>query len=145
MAFSGGFQGSLTGIDNVRFICRVYDADYAYVRAYVEEFAELGKYMYEPVKSYSSGMRARLAFALTMAIEFDCYLIDEVMAVGDAKFRSKSRQELFEIRSDRAIILVSHSESEIRKICTKAAVLVGGEMSSCLDVDDAIQLYQSTI
>ena len=145
LAFSGGFQGSLTGIDNVRFICRVYDADYAYVRAYVEEFAELGKYMYEPVKSYSSGMRARLAFALTMAIEFDCYLIDEVMAVGDAKFRSKSRQELFEIRSDRAIISVSHSESEIRKICTKAAVLVGGEMSSCLDVDDAIQLYQSTI
>ena len=96
LAFSGGFQGSLTGIDNLKFICRVYGADYQKVRDYVEDFAELGKYMYEPLKSYSSGMRARLAFGLSMAIEFDCYLIDEVMAVGDQRFKDRCRIELFE-------------------------------------------------
>lgn len=141
LAFSGGFQGSLTGIDNLRFICRVYNADYDYVRAFVEDFAELGKYMYEPVKSYSSGMRARLAFALTMAIEFDCYLIDEVMAVGDQKFKDKCRYELFEKRNDRAIILVSHNADEVKKVCDSASVLNDGFLSSYLSVGEAYDDY----
>ena len=82
LAFGGAFQGSLTGIDNVRFICRVYGAQLKEVFPFVEDFSELGKFLREPVKTYSSGMRARLAFAISMAIEFDCFLIDEVIAVG---------------------------------------------------------------
>lgn len=144
LAFSGGFQGSLTGIDNVRFICRVYDADYAYVRNFVEDFAELEKYMYEPVKSYSSGMRARLAFALSMAIEFDCYLIDEVMAVGDKRFQEKCRYELFEKRDDRAIILVSHNINEIKRICEKACVLESGRIINFDTIEDALSFYDKS-
>ena len=89
LAFSGAFQGSLTGLDNLRFICRVYGVDFRPRVDYVEEFSELGHYMREPVKTYSSGMRARLAFAISMSIEFHCYLIDEVLAVGDAEFQRK--------------------------------------------------------
>ena len=82
LAFSGGFQGSLTGLDNLRFICRIYDTPIEPARAFVEEFAELGRYFHEPVKTYSAGMKARLAFALSMAVDFDCYLIDEALSVG---------------------------------------------------------------
>ena len=91
LAFSGAFQGSLTGMDNLRFICRIYDVDIDYVKAFTEDFSELGQYLYEPVKRYSSGMKARLAFALSLAVEFDCYLIDEVIAVGDSRFSAKCK------------------------------------------------------
>ena len=99
LALSSAFQGSLTGIDNIYFIARVYDVDAAAIVPFVESFAELGYYLREPVKSYSSGMRARLAFALSMAIEFDCFLIDEVIAVGDARFHDRCAHELFERRT----------------------------------------------
>lgn len=145
LAFSGGFQGSLTGIDNLKFICRVYGADYQKVRDYVEDFAELGKYMYEPLKSYSSGMRARLAFGLSMAIEFDCYLIDEVMAVGDQRFKDKCRFELFEKRKDRAMIFVSHSSSTVKKICDSACVLEQKKLSLFESVDEAFDSYSRMI
>ena len=142
LAFSGGFQGSLTGIDNLKFICRVYGADYQKVRDYVEDFAELGKYMYEPLKSYSSGMRARLAFGLSMAIEFDCYLIDEVMAVGDQRFKDRCRIELFEKRKDRAMIFVSHSSSTVKKVCDSACVLDKGTLYSFRQIDEAFDFYE---
>ena len=145
LAFSGGFQGSLTGIDNLKFICRVYGADYQKVRDYVEDFAELGKYMYEPLKSYSSGMRARLAFGLSMAIEFDCYLIDEVMAVGDQRFKDRCRIELFEKRKDRAMIFVSHSSSTVKKICDSACVLEQKKLSLFESVDEAFDSYSRMI
>ena len=128
LAFSGGFQGSLTGIDNLKFICRVYGADYQKVRDYVEDFAELGKYMYEPLKSYSSGMRARLAFGVSMAIDFDCYLIDEVMAVGDSKFIKKCQIELLEKRKDSSMIFVSHSYQMVKRYCDSASVLDRGQL-----------------
>jgi capsular polysaccharide transport system ATP-binding protein len=91
LAFQGGFQGSLTGLDNLKFICRIYGANWKEKIDFVQDFAELGKYFYEPVKTYSSGMRARLAFALSLAIDFDCYLIDEIVAVGDQRFQKKSK------------------------------------------------------
>ena len=144
LAFSGGFQGSLTGIDNLKFICRVYGADYQKVRDYVEDFAELGKYMYEPLKSYSSGMRARLAFGLSMAIEFDCYLIDEVMAVGDQRFKDRCRVELFENRKDRAMIFVSHSSSTVKKVCDSACVLTDGKLIMFDDVNSAFTAYDKS-
>lgn len=141
IAFAGAFQGSLTGADNVRFVCRIYNTDYKTAMQKVEEFAELGPYLYEPVKVYSSGMRARLAFAISLAIEFDCYLIDEVLSVGDANFQQKCHHELFEKRADRAMIVVSHELHNIKEICNKAAVLNQGHFSLYENIDEAIDIY----
>lgn len=144
LAFSGAFQGSLTGMDNLRFICRIYNADIEYVKAFTESFSELGRYLYEPVKNYSSGMKARLAFALSLSVEFDCYLIDEVIAVGDSRFSDKCRYELFEKRQDRSIILVSHSPNAIRQYCDNAMVLDQGKMLQFSSIDEAYQFYNNT-
>ena len=143
LAFGGAFQGSLSGLDNVRFICRVYGAPIEPAMAFVEEFSELGSYLREPVKKYSSGMRARLAFAISMAVEFDCFLIDEIVAVGDSRFHEKCHTELFEKRSDRAMIIVSHSADYIRQHCQHAAVLVAGKLHSFEQVEDAFTFYQT--
>jgi capsular polysaccharide transport system ATP-binding protein len=141
LAFGGAFQGTLTGWDNLRFICRVYDVDWRDKQAYVEEFSELGIYLREPVKSYSSGMRARLAFAISMVIEFDCFLIDEIIAVGDARFHQKCNYELFEKRGDRAMIIVSHEPGYIREHCNRAAVLHQGALVHFDDIDAAYDFY----
>jgi capsular polysaccharide transport system ATP-binding protein len=141
LAFGGAFQGSLTGYDNLRFICRIYGVDPEDKCAFVEEFSELGIYLREPVKTYSSGMRARLAFAISMVIEFDCFLIDEIVAVGDARFHDKCHHELFERRGDRAMIIVSHNAEYIRQHCTRAAVLVDGELHHASSLDEAFAFY----
>ena len=141
LAFGGAFQGSLTGYDNLRFICRIYGVDPADKLAFVEEFSELGIYLREPVKTYSSGMRARLAFAISMIVEFDCFLIDEIIAVGDARFHEKCDHELFVKRADRALIIVSHDPSYIRQHCTRAAVLHEGSLSSFESIDEAYEFY----
>ena len=143
LAFSGGFQGSLTGLDNLRFTCRVYGIDYKSVIDYVQDFAELGKYFREPVKYYSSGMRARLAFALSMAIEFDCFLIDEVVAVGDQRFREKCHRELFENRKGRSIILVSHELHAVREYCDHVSILDQGILKSFDSIDEGLAFYES--
>lgn len=143
LAFSGAFQGSLTGMDNLRFICRIYDVDIDYVKDFTEEFSELGRYLYEPVKRYSSGMKARLAFALSLAVEFDCYLIDEVIAVGDSRFTNKCKYELFEKRKDRSIILVSHSDSAVKQYCDNALVLENGHMYCFDNMEEAYKYYNS--
>jgi capsular polysaccharide transport system ATP-binding protein len=143
LAFQGAFEINLTGFDNLRFLCRVYGVDYPSVVPFVEEFTELGAYLREPVVHYSDGMRARLAFALSLAIEFDCFLIDEVIAVGDSRFHDKCRIELFEKRRDRAIILVSHSPDTIKAHCESASVLVNGKLHSFGAVDEAYAFYQA--
>lgn len=145
LAFSGAFQGSLTGMDNLRFICRIYNVDAAYVKAFTEEFSELGQYLYEPVKRYSSGMKARLAFALSLAVEFDCYLIDEVTAVGDSRFAEKCRYELFEKRADRSIILVSHSHDTVKQFCHNAMVLEAGRLHRFDTMDEAYAFYHANL
>ncbi len=145
LAFSGAFQGSLTGMDNLRFICRIYNVDIDYVTAFTEEFSELGSYLHEPVKRYSSGMKARLAFALSLAVEFDCYLIDEVIAVGDSRFAAKCKYELFERRKDRAIILVSHNVQAMKEYCDNAMVLDSGRMHHFDDMDAAYRYYQQQL
>lgn len=142
LAFGGAFQNSLTGLDNLRFICRIYDADIKPAIDYVEKFAELGPYLREPVKKYSAGMRARLAFAISMAVEFDCFLIDEIVSVGDSRFHEKCHIELFEKRKDRAMIMVSHDPGYIRMHCQRAAVLAAGELHSFNTVDKAFHFYQ---
>lgn len=145
LAFGGAFQGSLTGLDNLKFICRVYGVQHSDKISYVEEFTELGKYMREPVKTYSAGMRARLAFAISMAIEFDCFLIDEIISVGDARFHAKCQNELFEKRKDRAFIMVSHDAHNIRTHCSKAGVLVDGKLRLFDEIDAAYEYYQSQV
>jgi capsular polysaccharide transport system ATP-binding protein len=143
LAFGGAFQGSLTGLDNLRFICRVYNAPIEPAIEFVKEFSELGLYLREPVKKYSSGMRARLAFAISMAVEFDCFLIDEIIAVGDSRFHEKCQYELFEKRKDRAMIIVSHNADYIRQHCETAAVLVDGRLHSFDHVETALEFYEA--
>lgn len=141
LGFSGGFQGSLTGYDNARFIARIYGHKYQEIRDFVEEFTELGRQLKMPVKTYSSGMRARLAFALSLAIEFDCYLIDEIILVGDQNFQRKCHYELFEKRSDRALILASHSTGVVQGICNRAVVIHKGHATDYNDVNAALDIY----
>ena len=141
LAFTGAFQGSLTGADNVRFVCRIYNADYGKAMDLVDSFAELGKYLYEPVKIYSSGMRARLAFAISLAVDFDCYLIDEVILVGDAGFHRKCEIELFEKRADKAMIIVSHELHNIKDYCNKSAILDNGQLTIYENIDESLEIY----
>jgi capsular polysaccharide transport system ATP-binding protein len=141
LGFGGGFQGSLTGYDNARFIARIYGYDYSEIRDFVEDFTELGIQLKMPVKTYSSGMRARLAFALSLAIEFDCYLIDEIIMVGDANFHHKCHTELFEKRSDRALVFASHSPELVREFCDRALVLDRGHGTVYPDVNQALEVY----
>jgi capsular polysaccharide transport system ATP-binding protein len=143
LAFGGAFQGSLTGLDNFKFICRIYGLDYRDKLDFVESFSELGSLLREPVKHYSSGMRARLAFAASLAVEFDCFLIDEVIAVGDLKFQEKCEEELFRKRADRGFILVSHNPFLLENHCTSGAVIRDGRLVSFESLQDASQYYES--
>jgi capsular polysaccharide transport system ATP-binding protein len=145
LAFGGAFQSSLTGLDNLRFICRIYGMPWEDKLDYVQQFSELGPYLYEPLRIYSSGMRARLAFALSMVIEFDCFLIDEVVAVGDARFHEKCHAELFEKRADRALIIVSHDANYVREHCSTLCVLSEGALSVFTDPDEAFDFYHQAI
>lgn len=142
LAFGGQFQGSLTGLDNLRFICRVYGVPHDNKIEFVQRFTELGNYLREPVKTYSSGMRARLAFAISLAIEFDCFLIDEIITVGDARFHLRCQDELFEKRADRSFVIVSHEVHKIRNHCDRVLVLKNGKLWDFPDKEDAIQFYQ---
>lgn len=142
LAFSGGFHGSLTGADNVRFICRIYGVDYEPRFKFVQEFSELGIYMNEPVMNYSSGMKARLAFAISMTIDFDCYLIDEVMAVGDSRFRERCRVELFEKRADKAMLIVSHSHRYLKGTCDRFLLFREGAIEEHDDFEEVYFQYK---
>ena len=141
LGLQGGFQGSLTGNDNMRFIARIYNRPFNHIKDYVEDFAELGKFLSEPVKTYSLGMRARFAFALSLAIDFDCYLIDEIIAAGDQRFQRRSHEELFEKRADRSLILASHMGDFIKAYCSRAIVLHHGRGNLFDDIDLALQVY----
>ena len=141
IAFSGGFEVTMSGLDNVRFISRIYDVPIQDAVAFVDDFAELGTKLYLPVKTYSSGMRARLAFALTLVIDFECFLIDEIIAVGDARFQRKCYDALFVQRSHCAMILISHDLDTIRRYCNKALVLKNGRGRVVEDVNTAIDIY----
>jgi len=145
LAFSGGFQASLTGLDNLRFISRIYNINYKQIQEFVEDFSGLGKFFREPVKTYSSGMAARLAFALSLAIEFDCYLIDEIIAVGDVRFHEKCIRELFEKRKDRSFLIVSHDAAFIRAHCIQAAVLDAGQLTRYTTIDQAYENYNKVL
>jgi capsular polysaccharide transport system ATP-binding protein len=141
VGLNGGVGGSMTGNDNIRFICRIYNKPFAQMREFVDDFAELGKYLAEPVRTYSAGMRARLNFALSVAIDFDCYLIDEIIAVGDQRFQRRSQEELFEKRADRSLILASHVPYIVKDYCSRALVLHRGRGKMFEDLDLALDIY----
>jgi capsular polysaccharide transport system ATP-binding protein len=143
IAFAGGFEATMSGLDNIRFIARIYGVSIEDAVAFVDDFAELGRQLYLPVKTYSSGMRARLAFALTLAVDFECFLIDEVIAVGDARFHQKCFDALFVRRKHCAMILVSHDTNIIRQYCNKALVLKAGRGRVLDDLDLALEIYAS--
>ena len=145
LAFSGGFNGNLTGADNLRFICRIYGVDFEPRIKFVEEFSELGLYLNEPVGNYSSGMRARLAFAISMTIDFDCYLIDEVMAVGDQRFRERCRVELFEKRMDKAMLIVSHSHRYLKGTCHRFLLFREGTIEEHDDFEEVYFRYKEML
>jgi capsular polysaccharide transport system ATP-binding protein len=141
IGLAGGVHPFLTGNDNMRFIARIYNKPFYEVKAYVEDFAELGKFLSEPLRTYSTGMRARFVFALSLAIDFDCYLIDEVIAAGDQRFMRRSREELFEKRADRSMILASHVGEIIKTYCSRALVLHRGRGKIFADLDLAYDIY----
>lgn len=145
LAFAGGVHGRLTGIDNVRFISRIYNVDFQERLDFVKEFTELGAYLYEPVSVYSSGMRARLAFAISMTIDFDCYLIDEVMAVGDDSFRERCKVELFEKRREKTMLIVSHSHRYLKGTCDRFLVFRDGAIEEYDDFDEAYFIYKQIL
>lgn len=146
VGLSGGFQGSMTGRENIKFVSRVYGAVGEAMRqkvAYVEDFAQIGTWIDEPVKAYSSGMRSRLAFGLSMAFDFDYYLIDEVMSVGDAHFKRKCA-EVFEERLQKSkVVLVSHSMNEIQKLCDVVLLVRDGGVQIYDDVAEGIKAYNT--
>lgn len=145
LALSAGFNGSLTGIENLRFVCRIYNRDIEQVTDFVTEFSELGKALHQPVKTYSSGMRGKLNFGLSIAFNFDCYLVDEVLAVGDKTFQEKSKKAFEERLKNSNILLVSHVAGKIKEYCDAAYVLKDGMMNYYDDVDDASKAYNEYI
>jgi len=138
VGFAGSFHRDLTGQQNVRFIARVYGVDTDELVGFVEDFAELGGHFHLPVRSYSSGMRSRLAFGVSIGIPFDTYLVDEVTSVGDASFRRKSRLVFEERMRGAGSVVVTHSMNEVRVLCTAGAVLENGIMTYYEDIEDAI-------
>jgi len=139
LGFAGGFHGSLSGRENLRFVCRIYGMSIAKVTGFVEDFSELGVYMDMPLRTYSTGMRARLAFGLSMALDFDFYLIDEGFSVGDASFKTKA-EAFFEERQAQSTLLVVYT---IKKYCEKAAVLDNGQLEIFENMDDAFTEYDN--
>ncbi|TFF25704.1 ABC transporter ATP-binding protein [Jiella endophytica] len=139
----GGVHSTMSGLDNVRFIARIYNRPVEETIDFVSDFAELGKYIRYPVNTYSAGMRMRLGFALTMAVDFECYLIDEVLGVGDARFQKKCRDALFGRRGHCAMILVSHHRHTVLEYCSKALVLKRGRGRLFDDVEFALDIIST--
>jgi capsular polysaccharide transport system ATP-binding protein len=143
VGFAGSFHGDLTGRQNARFIGRVYGVDTDELTEYTEDFAELGQHFDLPVKTYSSGMRSRLAFGVSMGIAFDTYLVDEVTSVGDAAFKQKSERVFHERMRESGAIVVSHAMGLVRRICEHGAVLEDGRLTYYDDVEEAIRHHEA--
>jgi len=145
LGFAPSFSGSLTGTENLRFVARIYDHDIDEVTDFVRDFAELGRYMDEPINTYSSGMRAKLAFGLSMAMDFQVYLIDETLSVGDAAFQAKCKR-VFDQRAARSsLVVASHHISVMRDYCHSAGVLTDGKLTMFDDLDTANDFYTDYI
>ena len=145
VGFSGNFHPDLSGAQNTRFIARVYGVDTDQLVEFVKDFSELGYKFDLPFGSYSSGMRSRLAFGVSMGIDFETYLVDEVTSVGDAAFKQKSAQVFKDRIKNRSAIVVSHAMSVIRDLCDAAAVLENGKLTYFDNVNDAINVHHKNM
>lgn len=145
VGFAGSFHGDLSGAQNVRFVARIYGVDSDELVDFVADFAELGQHFHEPFRTYSSGMRARLSFGTSMGLPFDHYLIDEVTSVGDARFRKKSERMLRDRLRSAGAIYVSHSLGQVRKLCTRGAVLEAGQLTWHETLREAILHHQRNL
>jgi capsular polysaccharide transport system ATP-binding protein len=145
VGFGGSFNGELTGEQNCRFVARIYGVDTDELIAFVQDFAELGEHFNLPIRTYSSGMRSRLAFGLSMAVPFDTYLVDEVSAVGDASFKAKSNRVFNNRLANAGAVVVSHSMGMLREICDCGAVLEQGRLTFYDDVEDAIAVHMENM
>jgi capsular polysaccharide transport system ATP-binding protein len=140
-----GFKGNLTARENCRFVARIYGLDPRRVERFVEEFAEIGKYFDMPIQSFSSGMKQRVTFGVTLAADFECYLVDESLSVGDAMFRARCDAIFGAKRKTASMILVSHSMVQIKKYCDTAAILSKGELRLYDKLDDALKDYAGLV
>ncbi len=147
MGFGGGLQGSLTGRQNAKFVCRIHghEADIPDRIAYIQDFAQIGEAFDEPVKTYSSGMKSRLQFALSLAFDFDVYISDEVTATGDAAFKNKAAAAFKKLADHASIIMVSHGESTLRQFCSAGIWIHDGKAHWFDQIDDALKAYKSSL
>lgn len=141
VGFSGSFHRELTAAQNVRFIARIYGVDTEELIDFVQDFADIGKHFFMPLKSYSSGMRARVGFGTSMGIAFDTYLVDEATAVGDVTFKSKSKAVFLDRVKRASAILVSHDLDQVKELCNAAAILDGGHLTYYHDVEEAVDIH----
>ncbi len=144
MGFGGGLQGSLTGRQNAKFVCRIhgYEDNMADRLAYIQDFAKIGEAFDQPVKTYSSGMKSRLQFGLSLAFDFDVYISDEVTSTGDAAFRNKAAAAFKSLADHASLIMVSHSESTLKQFCTAGVLIHAGKAHWFDQIDDALQAYK---
>jgi capsular polysaccharide transport system ATP-binding protein len=141
IGYASAFQANMTGSDNVRFIARIYRQPEQQVLDYVEDFAQLGPYFHQPVLTYSSGMVGRLAFGISLAINFDCYLVDEVTSAGDERFRQRSQEELMKRRAEGTLVMVSHDPHTLQQYCERGAVLYAGNLTFYDSVAEACEVH----
>lgn len=141
IGYANTFQSSLTGADNARFISRIYNRDELELLDFVEDFAQLGAYLYQPVNTYSAGMAARLAFGISLAIDFDCYLVDEVTAAGDERFRARSEEALVARRERGTLLMTSHETGTLLTYCKQGAVLYGGALVFYDTIQEACEVH----
>jgi capsular polysaccharide transport system ATP-binding protein len=141
IGYASAFQPSLSGADNARFVARIYGRDERAMLDFVQDFAQLGAYLYEPVKSYSAGMQARLAFGVSLAIDFDCYIVDEITGAGDERFRVKSEEALHARRARGTLVMVSHDSHTLMRYCTKGALVFGGVVTLYDTIQEAVDVH----
>lgn len=145
VGFAGSFHGDMTGAQNVKFVARVYGVDTDSMMNFTKVFSQLGAHFHLPIRTYSSGMKSRLAFAMSMAVPFDTYLIDEVTAVGDASFRIKSEAILRERLESAGAVIVSHSLEQLQRLCTSGVVLENGRFFYYARIEKAIEHHKYTM
>ncbi len=145
VGFAGSFHPELTGAQNTRFLARIYGVDTDELVDFVQDFADLGAHFHLPFRTYSSGMKSRLGFGISMGIQFDTYLVDEVTAVGDAAFRTKSAVVFKDRMTHSGAIVVTHAMPQVRDLCSAAAVLEHGKLYYYKDVEDGIRHHNQTM
>ncbi|WP_408587289.1 ABC transporter ATP-binding protein [Novosphingobium sp.] len=147
LGFGGGLQGTLTGRQNSKFVCRIHghEDDIPERLARIEEFAALGKAFNEPIRTYSTGMTARLRFAISLAFDFDVYISDEATSAGDASFRQRAADEFKRRANEASVIMVSHDASTLRRFCSAGLYIHGGKAHWFDNLDDALRAYKDTL